>query len=528
MAGKDLHWAEKVAENLIHRHPKKKKYVLAAGISPSGTVHIGNFRDLITAEAVSRALKAKGKNVRFLFSWDEYDRLRKVPANVEKDFEKYIGLPYSEVPNPYGKSGTYAKYFEKELEEALPQLGVNPDFIYQTEMYSANKYVEGIIEAMSKRKQIARILGDFRTQGFTKEEIENYYPLEIYCEKCGKDFTKIKSYDDETNEVSYTCKCGNESTVDLKKKNIGKLQWKVDWAMRWRYEDVCFEPGGRDHSAPQGSYQVAKRISKEVFDFEPPMYQPYDFIGLRGLSAKMSGSTGINISPGNLLQIYEPELLRWLFLRTLPIKKFDFCFDSEIIRQYEEFDRELIAYLDGKLKDSKKAALEFSKVEKDFIKKDNAPFRVISSIGQLTQGNLKEVERILKEVKGSYNKDSIKRRLELSHNWIDMFSPENKIELLEKGNLDYFKKLSKIEKEQLVAFFTNINDNWGLEELTALAYSVPKEEGVPDEDIKKRQRDFFKNIYMFLIGKETGPRLATFLISIGKDKVSKIAKNILK
>lgn len=522
---KDVHWADKAAENLIHKNPKKKLFTLAAGISPSGTVHIGNFRDLITAEAVSRALKDKGKKVRFLFSWDDYDRLRKIPKNISNNFEKYIGLPYSKVPNPFEKTGSYAEHFEKELEKDIPTLGVNPEFIYQTKMYAAGKYKEGIIEAMKKRKQIALILADFRTQGFTEKEVENYYPLEIYCENCNKDFTKIESYDEKTNEVEYSCKCGNKNKINLKEKNIGKLQWKVDWAMRWKYEDVCFEPGGKDHSSPQGSYQVARRISKEVFDFEPPMYQPYDFIGLSGLSSKMSGSTGINISPGNLLNIYEPELLRWLFLRTLPTKQFDFCFDSEIIRQYDEFDREQKNYKD--LKENKKRALELSKIKTKFIAKNNISFRLIGNIGQITQGNIKEVQRILKETGDKSNKDSIKRRLILSQNWISEFSPENKIELLKNGNEKYFKKLEKLEKQELINFFSNIEDNWSLDKLTNLAYEVPKQDGLDEKQLRNRQREFFKNVYMFLIGKETGPRLPTFLISIGKDKIKEISKSII-
>ncbi|MBT4835697.1 lysine--tRNA ligase [Candidatus Woesearchaeota archaeon] len=524
---KDIHWADKAAENLIHRNPKKKLFTLAAGISPSGTIHIGNFRDLITAESVSRALKDKGKKVRFIFSWDDYDRLRKIPKNVSDDFEKHMGMPYSKIPNPFGKTGTYASHFEKELEKDIPSLGVNPEFIYQTKMYSAGKYKDGIIEAMGKRKEIASILAEFRTQGFTEEEIENYYPLEIYCENCGKDFTKIKSYDEDTTEIEYSCKCGHENKVNLKEKNIGKLQWKVDWAMRWRYEDVCYEPGGKDHSAPQGSYQVARRISKDVFDFEPPMYQPYDFIGLRGLSSKISGSTGTNISPGNLLKIYEPELLRWLFLRTLPTKSFDFCFDSEIIRQYDELDRASKDYKNDKIKDSKKRALDLSKIDKDFINTDNIPFRLIANIGQITQGNLNEVKRILKETEDNSNEESIKRRLILSQNWIDEFSPENKIELVESGNKEFYNALSKHEQQELVNFFSNIKDNWDLEKLTKLAYEVPKQEGLDEQQLKKRQREFFKNIYMYLIGKETGPRLATFIISIGKTKIENISKNII-
>ena len=42
-----------------------------------------------------------------------------------------------------------------------------------------------------------------------------------------------------------------------------KLNWKIDWPMRWMIEDVIFEPGGRDHSSETGSYNVSKRNCKE-------------------------------------------------------------------------------------------------------------------------------------------------------------------------------------------------------------------------------------------------------------------------
>ncbi|MCD4759927.1 lysine--tRNA ligase [archaeon] len=522
---KDIHWATKAAENLIHKYPKKKVYTLAAGISPSGTVHIGNFRDLITAEAVTRELKLKGKKARFIFSWDDYDRFRKIPKNVPQEFKKYLSLPISKVPNPFkGTEKSYAEHFEKELENALPNLGIFPEFISQTKMYKAGKYRKGIIQAMKKRKTIAKILAEFRTQGFTKKEIENYYPLEIYCEKCGKDNTTITSFNEKTNEVEYFCSCKHKNKVNLSKKDIGKLHWKVDWAMRWAYEDVCFEPGGQDHSSPQGSYQVSKKIAKEVYNIEPPTYKPYDFIGITGLSAKMSGSTGINVSPQELLTIYEPELLRWLFLRTLPEKRFDFCFDSEIIRQYEEFDRTLTNY--KKLKESKRKALELSKIKSKFMVKNNIPFRLISSLGQLTQKNLKEIEKILKELKVKYNKASIKRRLILSANWITKFSPENKITLVNKIDKNQLKKLKKEEREQIKEFFSKIEENWSIEGLTHLAYEIPKKQGISEKETKTRQRNFFKNIYTLLINKEIGPRLPTFLISIGQKKIKKITKEL--
>ena len=77
-----MHWSEMIADRIIRRNPDKEEYVCAAGISPSGSIHIGNFRDIATSYFVVRALIKKGKKAKLLFSWDEFDRMRKVPVNV--------------------------------------------------------------------------------------------------------------------------------------------------------------------------------------------------------------------------------------------------------------------------------------------------------------------------------------------------------------------------------------------------------------------------------------------------------------
>ena len=115
------HWSEAIAQKIIARRPDKEEYVCAAGISPSGSIHIGNFRDIATSYFVVKALRKLGKKAKLLFSWDEFDRMRKVPVNVSavnSDMEKYIGVPYSDVPNPFVDTPeykTYAEYFEAEF-----------------------------------------------------------------------------------------------------------------------------------------------------------------------------------------------------------------------------------------------------------------------------------------------------------------------------------------------------------------------------------------------------------------------------
>ena len=81
---------------------------------------------------------------------------------------------------------------------------------------------------------------------------------------------------------------------DFNNEHNCKLAWKIDWPMRWMFEGVDFEPGGKDHATVNGSYDTSKEISKAIFNYEPPIFQGYEFIGIKGTTGKMSGSSGLN------------------------------------------------------------------------------------------------------------------------------------------------------------------------------------------------------------------------------------------
>ncbi len=515
----EKHWAEAIAEKLISLNPKKKKFVCAAGISPSGTVHIGNFRDVITVDLVGKALKDRKKEVELIFSWDEFDRLRKIPANIPSNFSVYLGMPLAEIPDPFKCHDSYAKHFEADFEKILPEVGIGIRFVHQAEMYRKNKYYEGIKIAMEKRKEIAEILAKFKTQGMTEENKENYFPLQVYCTKCKSSLnTKIMKY--EGDEVTYYCKCGQKETVNISKKNIGKLDWKVDWAMRWKYEDVGFEPGGEDHASLGGSYDVSKVIAKEIYGINPPLFQGYGFVGVEG-AFKMSSSKGTGISPKDLLEIYEPELLRWIFTRVKPLKPITLFFDSQIIRQYEEFDEKVAEYYSGKISEQEKKEIEFSKTKRLLVK-ERIPFRQIASFGQIVQGNLKELEKMYDRIEQKYDEKMLKERLEKSQVWVEKFNPEMKIKVRETPNAKYFEKLSKEEKEQIIRLREELKKKMDVEKLTALVYEIPKKPGMNDEKKKLAQRSFFRNVYQMLINAETGPRLPTFLLALENKKIEKL------
>ncbi len=299
-----VHWADAIADAVLKQKPNEPVYTCAAGISPSGPVHFGNFRDIITAHAVTEALKKKGKKARTIFSWDNFDRLRKVPANVPLSFAEHIGKPLSKVPDPMGELSSYAEHFEKPFVEALEVLGITLEYKNQTALYEAGTYDKEIFFALGKRKEIADILLSFMTEkgkgekGIVPEKYrEEYFPISLYSRFTGKDNTKILSYDGGTKVTYYCAESKNTEEVDLSSVHIAKLAWKVDWAMRWKYERVSFEPGGHDHASPGGSYDVASVLSTKIFSYAPPLFAEYKFVGIQGGGAKMSGSKGTGVTP---------------------------------------------------------------------------------------------------------------------------------------------------------------------------------------------------------------------------------------
>ncbi|MBQ2256188.1 MAG: lysine--tRNA ligase, partial [Clostridia bacterium] len=162
-----MHWSEEIAKKIIAQNPDKDEYVCAAGVSPSGSVHIGNFRDLATPLFVVKALEKAGKKARLLISWDEYDRCRKIPANVQavvgNSYDKYIGCPYVDIPDPWGCHENYAKHFEDEFLKGIEPFGIKLDCRYQADLYRSGAYTDAILESIQKRGEIFEILDSFKT-----------------------------------------------------------------------------------------------------------------------------------------------------------------------------------------------------------------------------------------------------------------------------------------------------------------------------------------------------------------------------
>ncbi len=531
-----MHWSDRIAQEIIRRRPDKEEYVCAAGISPSGSIHIGNFRDIATSYFVVKALRRQGKKARLLFSWDEFDRLRKIPVNVaklprpegEKPWEEYIGYPYVDVPNPFDDGcPNYAKHFEVEFEEAMERFGIHMDYRYQAQMNRSGKYAEYVIQALKKRGEIFDILDSFRTQAAQEGEKEAYYPVSIYCPHCKRDTTKILSLSEDCTVAEYECSCGHKGTFDFNKDFNCKLAWKIDWPMRWMYEGVDFEPGGKDHASPGGSYDTSRVISQKIFGYEAPLFQGYEFIGIKGATGKMSGSSGLNLTPDTLLKLYQPEMILWLYAKSEPTKAFDFCFDDGILRQYFEFDKQYNEFMDGKadefltnvmancLREDEEGTSAYKKIE-------TVPMSLLVQLGSVVDFNVPMLETVFEKIGQPFTYDQFKDRLERAKYWLEQCSPENVNRLRPYRNWEVYEALSEEEKKEIALLHDYIKKGgYSLDELNQELYAIPKQVMGDLEDakeLKKIQGQFFKNVYRLLIDKEKGPRLYLFLYAIEPDK----------
>ncbi|MBI4151852.1 lysine--tRNA ligase [Candidatus Woesearchaeota archaeon] len=514
------HWTDVTAEKIIREKGNKKNYTVAAGITPSGTVHIGNFREIITVDLVKRALEKRGKKVRFIYSWDDYDVFRKVPLNMPKQdlLQTFLRYPIVDTPDPFGCHESYAAHHEKEVETIIPRVGITPEFLYQAPKYRSGEYADEIKKALENNDKIKECLNEYREEDVD----EHWLPITMFCERCHRDtLTELKWLGGYT--VSYACSCGQRETFDFKKKPILKLKWRVDWPMRWNYEAVDFEPGGKDHSTVGGSYDTGKKIVKAVWHRDAPTYVMYDFITIKGAGGKMSSSKGDVITLKDVLEVYEPEIARYIFAGTRPNKEFAISFDADVLKVYEDFDKcERIYFgvesVSEKETVKQKVAYELSSIGKISSTMPYQPgFRHLTTLLQIHSLDVdKTISYFEEELKHEHDRRRLRTRAICAKNWLLRYAPEEfKFTVQEKSNV----VLSPVEKKLFHQLAVKLLEReWTDTDLHEEMYILCKNHTV-------EPKAFFTVAYRILIHKEKGPRLAAFILEIGAKKVARLFRD---
>ncbi|MCL1786232.1 MAG: lysine--tRNA ligase [Alphaproteobacteria bacterium] len=520
MENQNNHWADIIARQIIAEKGDKDLYTLASGITPSGTIHIGKFREIITTELVARALAHMGKNVRFIYSWDDYDTFRKVPADMPQQemLKELLYQPIVDIPDVYGTESSYARHNEVSLERVAPRVGVTSiEYIYQSNLYRAGKYNGMVIKTMDAQDRIREIMQRFKSQELT----DDWYPINTYCSQCNRDRVAFSNYDSENKKLDYECKlCGHKETLDLRTSTRLKLPWRLDWPMRWAFEGVDFEPGGKDHSSAGGSFDSSKPLVTEIYGGGVPVYAQYANVMPKGETKKMSSSAGNGFSVEGVLEIYEPEMVRWFFASYKPDVEFNFAFDIDVLRNYENFDSmERIVYGIDPADEGKRAAYrrvyELSQIDMDGKIPDEMPFqpgfRHLCNQLQINDFDIaKTREYYAAQIKNERDEQRYMERATRAVHWIKNYAPED------------FKFMLNVRRRDDVpmtdaqkAFIGGLRDVLKIE---LGDRDLQDKIGAAIEQNGLDAMETYKLLYQLLVSRDKGPKLAGFINGIGRER----------
>ncbi|MCK4366144.1 MAG: lysine--tRNA ligase [Thermoplasmatales archaeon] len=516
-----MHWADVLADELLK---EDKKHVLATGITPSGPIHIGNMREILTTDAVYRSLIKKGGKGELIYVADDYDPLRKVYPYLPKSYEKYVGMPISDIPCPCEKHKSYADHYLISFLNSLKEIGVEPHIYRANKMYKNGDYNKAIQIAMDNTDKIKEII-----QKISKRELpKGWIPFNIRCEKCKK-MTTVKAVLYDYPTIEYKCDCGYEGKVDIRKGGVGKLPWRVDWPARWKMLGVTFEPFGKDLGTAGGARDTGKKIVEEIYGYPAPKYTVYEFIMLKGKGA-MHSSKGTALSAGEMLDMTPPEVLRFLLMNNQPGKHLMFDSGLGLLNLVDEYDKQERVYF-GKEEETKgmkdlKKTYELSQPYN--IPKTipyQLPYRHLVTLAQIDK-KWDKVKKILLRT-GQIPKDlskqdekHLKQRTEHVRYWLDNFAPDMvKFEVKKKPpKVD----LTKEQKKFLLSLIEKLPSvDWEAERIHNIIYETSEKEKIP---IKTA----FKTIYQIILGQEKGPRAGFFLSNLNKDFVLKRVEEAVK
>ncbi len=501
-----MHWAEVEAKEL------GENPLIATGEAPSGPIHLGHIRELLTGEGIAR--EADGD---LLLIVDSIDPLRKLYPFLDDSWEQHIGRPLSEVPCMCGEHGNYAEHFMEPFLESLEKMGVDLNLIYAHEMYAEGEYEEATRIVINKKEEIAEIISSK-----TGRELEDdWFPYNPICSKCGTlGDSVVTGYEDPY--VSYICQCGHQGKADIRTDD-GKLPWRCDWAARWWILDIDCEPFGKDHAASGGSWDTGKEIIKKIFQRDPPRPVIYEWIQLKG-EGPMSSSSGVAVKTEDLLNMVSPEVARFLIMRPKPNTHIDFDPGFGLLDLVDEYDKYEEEYFEGEDEDMKKI-YELSQIDEVPKRKPlRIPYRHLVNLVQIYDDYEKmwkvvtENEQIKSSDESDYQK--MVQRAKGVEYWLDNFAPDMVKFSIKKELPDV--KLSEKEIEFLTGYRNSIDHGeWTSEQLHQFVHENADAVGL-------NKGKAFRVFYKILLGQNKGPRLGRFLSQLEKDFVKERLEDVIE
>lgn len=483
-----MHWFDEHAQQILKE--RGTKLVVATGITPSGPIHIGNLREILTADFVVKALADKAE-ITFYYIADDFDPLRKVYPFLDKSFEAHIGKPYVLIPCPCTQHASYADHFMEPFLKAVEELGVKVKLLRASDLYHSGKFTEAIKKAIDGREAIKKIFEEVSERKLEKD----WFPFNPLCGKCQKLRGRVTGFDLEKNTVNYEClDCGSRGVADFS-KGQGKLPWRIDWAARWWIFGVSVEPFGKDHASPGGSYETGERIAKEIFDFPAPYPIVYERVHLRGEGA-MHSSTGVAIEVSEILKAVSPTVIRYFFARSQSERHINFDPGEGVIQLYDEYRT---------LKPSD-PVYKIATVES----LPDVPYRHLIMI---YQASLKDSGRVLKALERTdhavKNPKTLQLLLPKIDMWLASYAPTRYVFSVQERLPGAAQNLTNDQRQFLseLAKLIQSRTDWQGEDLHGELHELRKKIGIDPKAA-------FAAIYSIFLGTDSGPQAGWFLAAM--------------
>ena len=507
-----MNWLNKIVEEVIKLHPSGE-ILIESGGSPSGTHHLGHMRELVISDAVMLELKRRGRKARHIYFVDDLDALRKIPINVSKEFEQYLGKPLCDVPAPDGSNQSYADYFLQGLIDASNSLGIEVEFVRSHEKYRTGFFVPVIERSLERIDKAKSALEAISGRKLSKD----WTPIQVMEEGRLKN-RKFVGIDTKAKTVKYVDASGKEQTVKYSTGEV-KLDWRLDWPGRWLLMKVAVEPFGRDHATKGGSYDTGVQIMRDIYDAEPPYPIPYDFINMVGDTKKMSASKGTGLDAVEGATIMPPEVVRYFILKAPPDKRLYFDPINGVVQLMDEF-----ASFSSKtdLTEAERQLLDISTHGQKQQTVSSIPF---SHLVASYQSSLKDSGRTIEIIKRTEHSDIseeeaniIKNELKFIDAWLDKRAPDDvKFELAKKIEVSNFNERQKLFLAKLANKIQNSPQNADGEWFHNAIYDSRG-------DSELEPKEMFTTLYRLLINKDAGPRAGWFLSILPRDWLIKRLK----
>lgn len=251
-------WPFQEAQRLAKRYPNGKTakdgspapVLFETGYGPSGLPHIGTFQEVLRTTLVRKAYEIVASTdgspapTRLVAFSDDMDGLRKVPDNVPNKalLEANLHKPLSRIPDPFEKYESFAAHNNAMLREFLDRFGFEYEFVAASERYNSGAFDDALRGVLRNNQAIL----DIMLPTLRAERAATYSPIMPISPTTGHVLqVPVEVVDAEAGIVRFT---DSDGTV-IEQSALGgmaKLQWKVDFAMRWVAQGVDYEMYGKD------------------------------------------------------------------------------------------------------------------------------------------------------------------------------------------------------------------------------------------------------------------------------------------